>query len=306
MRLGFVIPQVGYEVGATSTQDFVRAIEQAGYGSAWVLDRLLFPVSPSEQYPASADGKLPDAYKRVLDPLALLSFAAACSSKLNIGSSILNLAWYNPALLARQLASIDVLSQGRLKLGVGTGWCPEEYEAVGVEWKTRGKRTDESIDLMRTLWSDAEPAYSGNYSSVPASVIDLKPVQSNVPIYMAAYTPPAMKRIAQKGDGWMPAGIPVSAMAQMFGGIRQMADDAGRDPQTLEMIVRANVTILPQPLGADRVPFVGSIDEIREDIAATREIGAHELLFDPQFSPDVADLSDLRDKIDQLMELARQ
>jgi probable F420-dependent oxidoreductase len=304
MRLGFVIPQVGAEVGPESVERCVGVAESLGYDSLWVLDRLLFPVNPRAQYPASADGTLPESYRRVMDPLALLTYASALSRTLNLGTSILNLPWYNPVLLGRQLATIDVLSGGRLCLGIGTGWCPEEYEAAGVAWGERGRRTDEAIELLRKLWKDSPVSHQGDFFELAESVVDLKPVRRDIPLYMAAFTPPALRRVAEQGSGWMPVGLPISVMMEMFDGLRRMADEAGRSGDQLELIVRANVTVLPADAGAQRVPFVGSLEEIKADIAATREAGAHELLFDPQFSPDLGDMDDFFLKMEQFHDMA--
>ena len=304
MRLGYVIPQVGADVGPESVRECVGLAEQLGYDSLWVLDRLLFPVNPREPYPATADGALPEAYQRVLDPLALLAYAASQSRTLSLGTSILNLPWYNPVLLGRQLATIDVLSGGRLCLGTGTGWCPEEYEAAGIAWDERGRRTDEAIEVLRKLWRESPVSHQGDFFNVAESVVDLKPVKGDIPIYMAAFTPPALRRVAKQGSGWMPVGLPIPAMVEMFDGLRQMADAAGRSGDELELVVRANVTVLPADAGDQRVPFVGSLEEIQADIAATREAGAHQLLFDPQFSPDVGGADDLLSKMEQLHDMA--
>ncbi|MEZ5567940.1 MAG: TIGR03619 family F420-dependent LLM class oxidoreductase [Halioglobus sp.] len=285
MRLGFSIVQVGAAAQVSTIGRLIREAESVGYDSLWVLDRLLFPLQPGERYPASADGELPDAYRRVFDPLALLAYASAITERVSLGTSVLNLPWYNPLLLGRALASIDQLSQGRARLGVGTGWCSQEYTAAGAVWSSRGAALDESLDVLAKLWTTSPIEHQGEFYSIPPSLVELRPVNGAIPVYMAAYTPAAMRRVALRGDGWMPAGIPAPAMQQMFAGMRQMAEEAGRDPAQLEMIVRGNVTLLEKPLGQDRPVFVGNLQEIAADIRAARAAGAHELLFDPQFSP---------------------
>ena len=214
----------------------------------------------------------------------MLTYAAACTSKAALGTSVLNLPWYNPNLLARQLTSLDVLSGGRLRAGFGTGWSVDEYEAVGVDMKTRGARANEALEGLKKVWTDATASHEGKHFALPKSVNDLRPVQSPPKVYMAAYTPATMKRVAEHTDGWMPAGVPVPGMKQMWDGIRGMAQAAGRDPSKLELIVRANLTITASPLGDDRGVFTGSFEQVRDDVAATRALGAHEVFFELGFT----------------------
>ena len=121
-----------------------KRAEELGFDSLWVLDRILWPVNPRAPYPLG-DGSLPVQYKNVLDPLETLTFAAAHTSRIALATGVLNLPWYNPVLLARQLTTLDILSRGRLRVGFGIGWSPDEYEAAGATWQDRGKRADESI-----------------------------------------------------------------------------------------------------------------------------------------------------------------
>jgi len=286
MRLGFSLPQCGDIASPDSIRTIACEAEALGYDSVWVLDRLLYPVSPKTPYRVTLDGSLPPAYQRTLDPLGALTFAAACTSRIGLGTSVLNLPFYNPVLLARQLTSIDVLSGGRLIVGFGTGWSQDEYEAAGSEWKSRGARTSEALDVIRKMWTEETPEHHGTYYSLPKTILGLRPVQKpHPPIYLAAFTEATMKRVAERADGWNPAGLPIPRMKAMFDGICAMARAAGRDPARLKLVVRANLTVSEARLGADRGPFVGSFEQICDDISATRDSGAHELFFDPQFSP---------------------
>src|SRR5574342_403539 len=131
MRYGFSLPQVGLAVGPETLVTAAKRAEDLGFDSLWVLDRILWPVSLRAPYPIG-DGSLPVQYKNVLDPLETLTFAAAHTRRVALGTSVLNLPWYNPVLLARQLTTLDVLSTGRLRIGFGMGWSPDEYEAVGT------------------------------------------------------------------------------------------------------------------------------------------------------------------------------
>jgi probable F420-dependent oxidoreductase len=305
MRIGFALPQIGSVAGPDSLMTVAHRAEEVGFNSLWVLDRLLFPVTPRAPYPVG-DGSLPGKYKRVLDPLETLTFAAAHTRRIGLGTSILNLPWYNPVLLARQLSTLDVLSGGRLRVGFGLGWSPDEYEAAGSPWHERGRRADEFIRALKRIWTTDPVEFQGVYCRIPNSVIGPKPVQTPYPpIYLAAYTPAALKRVATEADGWFPVGIPLGGLAQMFEGIKRMAREAGRDPAALALIVRANVEMTPAPIAQNRADFAGTPEQIAADIRATRRLGATELLFDVQFSPGVERLDDMLARMQDLWEMAR-
>lgn len=306
MRIGFALPQIGSVAGPDSLMTVAQRAEELGFNSLWVLDRLLFPVNPRAPYPVG-DGSLPGKYKRVLDPLETLTFAAAHTRRIGLGTSILNLPWYNPVLLARQLSTLDVLSGGRLRVGFGMGWSPDEYEAAGSPWQERGRRADEFIRALKTIWTTDPVEFQGVYCRIPKSFIGPKPVQKPHPsIYMAAYTPAAMKRVATEADGWFPVGIPIGGLAQMFEQIKRMAREAGRDPAALALVVRANVEMTHASIEKNRADFAGTPEQIAGDILATRRLGATELLFDVQFSSGVEKLDDILARMQELWEIARQ
>jgi probable F420-dependent oxidoreductase len=306
MRIGFRLPQVGSGVGPETLVTAARRAEDLGFDSLWVLDRILWPISPRAPYQIG-DGSLPVKYKTALDPLETLTFAAAHTRRVALGTSILNLPWYNPVLLARQLTTLDVLSAGRLRIGFGIGWSPDEYEAAGTPWEERGKRADEIIHALKTIWTTDPVEFQGKYYRIPKSVIGPKPVQKPYPpIYMAAYAPAALKRVALEADGWFPVGIPLSSIGAMFEQIRGMAKDAGRDPSALALIVVANVEIHRTPIQKERVDFTGTLEQIADDVKAAQKLGAAEIVFDAQFSPDVETASDTVTRMEQLWRIAKQ
>lgn len=307
MRIGFGLPQLGRDAGPSGLIEVARQAEALGFDSVWTIDRLLWPVEPRTPYMVTPDGSLPEAYKYVLDPIEVLAFVAARTERVSLGTSVLNLPFYNPTLLARRLTTVDVLSGGRLLLGLGLGWSADEYEATGTDIRTRGKRADEALELLHRIWKDDVVEFSGEHYQLAASHIDLKPVQKpHPPIYLAAYTPAAMKRVAKYADGWNPAGVPFEGMLEMFGAIKQMAEAEGRDPSALKLVVRANVMMSDGAMGDSRNIFSGSDDEIAADIARAREIGVDELFFDAGFSPGVETAADLRGAMERLWGLAQR
>jgi len=306
MRFGFALPQVGLAAGPEALVMVAKGAEDLGFDSLWVLDRILWPVNPRAPYPIG-DGSLPVQYKRVLDPLETLTFAAAHTRRIALGTSVLNLPWYNPVLLARRLTTLDILSAGRLRVGFGIGWSPDEYEAAGTPWQERGKRADELIQALKKIWTTDPVDFQGKYYRIPKSVIGPKPVQKpHPPIYMAAFTPSALKRVATEANGWFPVGIPLSGIGPMFDGIKDMAKDAGRDPSALELILRANVEIHNIPIENDRGDFTGTLEQIAEDIKAAQKLGAAEVVLDAQFSPGVETAGDIVARMEQLWRVAKQ
>ena len=210
-------------------------------------------------------------------------------------------------ILARELSTIDVLSHGRLDLGFGVGWSSDEFEAVGVPMQGRGQRAEEALRVIEAIWRENPVEFEGRYFRVPESFFDLKPVQRpRPPIYMPAYTPAAMSRVARLADGWIPTGLPLEAMEQMVAGIKQGAAEAGRDPSSLKLVVIGHAEFHSEPLGEDRQIFAGSAEQIEADIVATRRLGAEELIFNALFSPDIGSTEDLLSRMEQLWTMTRR
>jgi len=284
MKVGFALPNVGPVSNVEAVSKVAQRAEALGYDSLWTIERLLWPIKPQSPYPATADGSLPEQYKQVLDPLEALTYAAALTKRIALGTSVLDIPYHNPVMLARRLTTLDQLSNGRLRLGLGLGWSKDEMDAVGSDIKKRGAMADEFIQALKAIWTTNPVEFHGKFYQIPKSYIGPKPVQKpHPPIYMAAFAPAAMKRLATAADGWNPVGIPVDAMAQMFSGLKQMAKEAGRDPGSLQLIVRGHVDLRDKPLAKDRAIFSGTLEQVKEDLEACRTIGAHQLFFDPTF-----------------------
>jgi len=304
MRVGFALPQIGSIAGPDAITSVAQHAEKLGFHSVWVLDRLLYPLNPRAPYPVG-DGILPSKYKRVLDPVETLTFVAARTERIALGTSVLNLPWYNPVLLARRLATLDVLSGGRLRIGLGIGWSPDEYEATGAPWNTRGKRADECVNALKSIWTTDPVEIEATGFRVAKSIINLKPIQKpHPPIYMASFTPAAMKRVAREANGWFPVGFPLSVIGTMFEQLKTMAQQAGRDPKSFELIVRGNVEFTSAP-SKNRADFTGSFDQVAADIETTKKLGAHELVIDVQFSPDIEAVEDILKRMEEIHRVAR-
>jgi probable F420-dependent oxidoreductase len=305
MRVGYALPQVGAAAGPEAVSAVAKEAEAMGFDDLWVLDRLLVPTAPEVPYPVG-DGTIPPQYQTALDPMATLNFVAGQTSRIRLGTSIINVPWYNPVLLARQFTSLDVLSGGRAIVGLGIGWSTEEYRAAGVPWEERGKRANESLEAMTAIWTSDPVEYTGSSFAIAKSTIGPKPVQKpHPPIYMAAYVPPALRRIAKYADGWFPVGIPIAALPEMFGGLKDMTKAEGRDPDALDLVVRANVEVSETPISGERQEFTGTLEQIAEDVAATKRIDADAFVIDMQFSPDVTTTADYIRRMKDFWELTQ-
>jgi probable F420-dependent oxidoreductase len=241
MKIGFTVPQNGAQNAEFATiPQYAKTLEDLGAASLWVSDRLLAPVHPIVNYPG-ADG-IPARFRAVLDPLALLSAIGTLTTRVEIGTNILQAPLYPPILLARTLTTIDVITSGRLVAGFGVGFSPEEFAAVNVPKRERGRRLDECLDILDRYWTDNPVDYAGEYWTIPATYVERKPVRKP-PVYLAAISPAALNRVARRADGWLPVAYPGQPLDNVRDGldvIRVAAAEAGRDPAGIKVIVSLN------------------------------------------------------------------
>jgi probable F420-dependent oxidoreductase len=301
MKIGFSLPNIGPIGTAEALTKVAQRAEALGYSSLWTIERLLYPLKLQRPYPGTPDGHLPEIYKHVLDPVDALTYVAAQTKKIRLGTSVLDIPYHNPLVLARRLTTLDVLSNGRLNVGLGLGWNKDEMDATNADITKRGALADEFLPLLKAIWTTNPVEFHGKFFNVPKSYIDLKPVQKpHPPIYLGAFVPAALKRLAKLANGWNPVFLPVPAMADLFGSIRQMAKEAGRDPSEIAMVVHAGLDITDKPLGKDRAIFSGTLEQISEDVAACAKIGAEEVFFDPAFGRGGQSLDHWLSLLDQL------
>ncbi|HZP30024.1 MAG TPA: TIGR03619 family F420-dependent LLM class oxidoreductase [Acidimicrobiia bacterium] len=295
MRIGIASAQLGRLAEPAAVKALARAAETVGYSTLWVLDRLPAPVEPRDGYGGLDGVPLPPEQERSLDPFAVLATAAAVTERVRIGTSVLVAPWYPPVVLARMLTSLDVLSDGRLIAGLGTGWSRDEYDAVNADIRRRGRDLDEILDVLDASWSSAEVVgHTGVLARLAPSKNLLRPVQRpRPPLFLAAYTPAAMDRVARRADGWMPAGFPAEAIGAVWNGIRDAAAGYGRDVDRMEMIVRANIHVTDGPVDGDRVSYLGSLDQVIDDVVATRNAGAAEVILHVHGDPGLDEALDV-------------
>jgi len=216
-----------------------QAAEQAGFSVLWAPEHVVVPVQYRSAYGFSSDGKIPTADKDFPDPLTWLSFVAAVTSRIRLGTGIVILPQHNPVLLSKSTATLDQLSGGRLVLGIGVGWLREEFEAVGTDFDDRGARADEQIAVMREIWGNEEASFNGNHYSFPPLKSFPKPRRGYVPVHIGGDSKIAARRAGRLGDGFFPAMWPTERVKRelpaLLDTMRGSARSAGRDPDSIEV-----------------------------------------------------------------------
>jgi probable F420-dependent oxidoreductase len=284
MRLGLALPTFGTTVQASAIAAVARCAEEAGYDSLWSGDRVLAPPVTSVPY-GGGDGVMPRSYENHLDPLLTLTLAAAHTSRVRLGTSTLNGLWQPPLMLARALTTLDVFSSGRLDVGLGLGWMPEEYAAVGVPWQGRGARLEETLDILHAYWEREVMSHQGPLFTIPETVVGLKPWRRQGPrVLLAAFTPRGLSRIARLADGWLPIAMPLPQLMGLWAGITKEAEATGRDPRSLHMALRVNPELTQERSDGSGepgdAPGSGTLDQYVDYARAAEQAGVHELFID--------------------------
>lgn len=239
MKIGFFAIGIGPSADPEILALTARTAEQSGFHSLWAPEHVVLIDQYASQYPYSKDGKLPMHTKvDILDPFAALTFAAAHTKTIRLGTGICLVPERNPVVTAKEIASLDKLSGGRFDFGVGVGWLAEEFTAVGVPWERRAERTREYLKAMQLLWTEEEPEFKGEFCSFPKVRLYPKPVQKPYPpILFGGESNPALKRVGEVGDGWFGVNVSVEDATVKIPRIRQYAQAAGRDPGKLSFAV---------------------------------------------------------------------
>jgi probable F420-dependent oxidoreductase len=278
MQLGFAVPVSGSWATAANCGDIAQRAEELGYASLWTFQRLLSPL----------DGDRPvldPQYRSVHDPLAVLGFLAARTTTPRLGVAVVNMPYYAPVVLAKLLTTLDHLSAGRIDTGLGIGWLPHEFDAVGMAVERRGARADDYLRCLRAIWTDDIVDYAGDFYRVPHSRIDPKPVQRpHPPVLLGGAAPAALRRAGRVADGWISSSrADLDTIDESVRLVRGAAQDAGRDPDALRFVCRGVVRVRT----GERAPLVGSLDEVRADLDALAAKGITETFVDLNFDPEI-------------------
>jgi probable F420-dependent oxidoreductase len=252
-----------------------------------VFQRLFYPATPRNEY-YGAPGPWPEAFRSVLDPVVALTWAAAHTQRIRLGVSVLVMPFYQPLVLAKQLATLDVMAAGRLDVGVGIGWSLDEFEATGAPMDRRGARADEFIRVLTAAWGDDPVEFAGAFYQIPRSSVRPKPIQRPRPrLLVGGYSEAVLRRAATLADGYTGGNIPLADLETVVGRVHRAARAAGRDPAHVPIVCRGSFRLTAEPLGAGRRALTGSVDVVRDDIRRYAGAGVTELFLDPNFQPGV-------------------
>jgi probable F420-dependent oxidoreductase len=270
MRVGFGLPVSGSWATPELLTEVAVEAERLGYDSVWTFQRLL----------VGDDQALDPVYRSVLDPLVALSFAAARTDRIRLGVAVINLPFVSPVVLAKQVATLDVLSGGRVDLGLGVGWSPVEFAATGASAEHRARRTREYVAVLRALWS-GPAGFDGEFYTVPPSRMEPRPVQRpGVPILLGGAVPAAIRRAGEIGDGWVSrSATDLSDIASDIALVRQGAESSGR--ASPRVVCRGVLKLTELELdAAGRAPLSGTYEQIREGAAWLATQGVTEVFYD--------------------------
>lgn len=307
MKVGMFLPQVGEYATKENILYVAKEAEKEGIDSVWVLDRLLWPLNPQTPYAARPDGILPVEFQNVFDPLTILTYVAGVTKRILLGTSIIDMLFESPVLLAKRFATLDILSDGRTIAGLGIGWSKDEYEVSGVPYKDKGTRADEFIQALKKIWTDEIVEFKGEFYNIPASKIGPKPLQKpHPPILLGGFSPKTFSRIVNYANGWIGvAGFgPLEQLEQVINGLKENARKLDKDPSKIEIYIGSYPNVLESPVASDKIrsPMTGTIEQIGSDIEQIKAMGTNHIFFG-YMSPSI--LKDMKKIIQVTKQLAR-
>jgi probable F420-dependent oxidoreductase len=289
MRYGFYLPTRGQTASPEALDTLVTRAEEWGFSSVMIADHIVFPVTIKSKYPYTVSGAFP-GQGDALEQLSLMAFVAGKSRTLRLISSVMILPYRNPVVTAKMLATIDVLSRGRVTVGVGVGWLREEFEALGApDFDRRGAVSDEYLRIFKALWTQEPASYHGEFYRFDSVRCLPHPVQKpHPPIWVGGHSKAALRRVARLGDGWHPVGanpaVPLRPpeLRASLDDLRRLTEAEGRDFSALTISYKAPIYDSGQGVdgGAERRPFSGSQQAIADDIGTFAGLGVSELIFD--------------------------
>ena len=267
MKFGLAFANTGPFTGPEGAAAMAQAAEDAGFSTLWTVEHVVVPHGYASTYPYAPDGRMPGGEELdIPDPLIWLAWVAARTQSIRLATGILILPQRNPVITAKEVATLDTLSGGRAVLGIGVGWLEEEFRVLGVPFEGRGRRTDEYVAAMRTLWTDDLPTHEGEYVSFREAICLPRPVQHTVPIVVGGHSPAAARRAGRLGDGFFPAKGDLPALLSEM---RAAAEQAGRDPSAIEVT-----------WGGSRVVREAG-DEALDEVGRLQEQGVSQVVLPP-------------------------
>lgn len=261
MKFGYLLANAGPFATAEGAIALGQAAERAGFESVWTVEHVVVPDGYESTYPYSSTGRMPGAeVVDIDDPMIWQTWVAAHTEELILGTGIIILPQRNPLVLAKEAATLDVLSGGRLRLGVGVGWLEEEFDALGVPFEHRGARTEEYIGAMRALWGEEKASFDGEFVRFDDCISKPTPPDGSVPIIVGGHSDVSARRAGRLGDGFYPGKGDLDRVGALITLMREAAEQAGRVADDIEIMVNA-----PPDLGDDPVGAIESLTELGVD-----------------------------------------
>ena len=279
MDIGIALPQMGVETSPALITQMAQEAERLDYASLWVGERLM---RPRHFVPyGHPSNPMPDYFKSIYDPLETLSYIAAKTERIKLGTSVINAFFHVPVVLARRFATLDQFSQGRVIAGLGQGWVKDEYETSNIPWQRRGNGFEDYVRALRAIWGLDPVQYEGRYYRIVESDIGPKPLQPHgPPLLFGAAAPASLERAARLADGINPVARSWSSLEQVVHDFPEMVRQAGRNPNSLQIIVRSNSIVSSHALPETHNPLSGSLDQIRDDMQRLAHLGIKHVFFD--------------------------
>jgi len=241
MKFGVAFANVGPYVQPEEAAFLAKSCDEAGIESLWTVEHVAVPTGYHSQYPYSADGRMPGPEdSSIPDPLLWLAYVAAATSRIKLATGILILPQRHPIYVAKEVATLDVLSKGRALLGIGIGWMEDEFRALGIPFDERAARTEEACAALRTLWKPGAHAFKGEHYAWDALESNPKPVQpGGVPIVVGGHVLGAARRAARVGDGFFPMKTDGARLSELLDALGSECARIGRDPSKIEITAAA-------------------------------------------------------------------
>ena len=308
MKVGIRLPQTGKPAKPENVIYLAEAADKSGFDSLWVLERLLWPITPQTKHPSTPTGNFPQDWQNVLEPLELLSFVAAITKKIYLGTSVIDMLFHNPVILAKRFATLDILSRGRALAGLGLGWSKDEFLASNIPFEQRGRRADEFIRLLKSIWSDETIEFNGQFYTIPPSKIGPKPVQEpHLPIYLGGSSRDTFSRMAKYANGWI--GVVRNDLDQLqitLDLLRREVVNSNRNPEDFEIVVIIYPNVSERVTQEERrSAFTGTIGEIGNDIDRLKKMGVGHIILNYNRSMIEDDMNAIIDTSKQIMTYAK-
>jgi probable F420-dependent oxidoreductase len=286
MKFGVPLPTFRQAASTPAIKQVAQRAEELGFDGVWVSDHIVIPQAEVDRF-ARGFGDPTHIGSNIYEPLTVLAFVAACTTRIRLGTTVIILPYRNPLVTAKVLSTLDVLSGGRVTAGVGVGWMEAEFAALGVPFQGRGALSDEYIKAMKALWAEDRPAFHGRYVQFDSIGFDPKPIQKpHIPLWIGGNSRSAVRRAAALGDAWHPTRPLVQDIKAGVAFLQEACEQQGRDPNSVTVAARLPLKFYDHgPEGSPaRRPLLGNTQKIIDELGQYRDAGVQYIVLDTFYS----------------------